>query len=79
MDTWDEFWEGLRAALDDAGITIPDNTLCVWDGTDDSYPKRFPSDSFATHGFDETEFHWQELDDGILSARKSVSLAGRID
>lgn len=69
-DSWGQYWEELTIGLADAGISFPDAAPDAWEGTDDGLPKRFHYEALCELGFDEIEFIWQDLGDGILSAKK---------
>jgi SAM-dependent methyltransferase len=69
-DTWDEFWKGLAREPELAELLARRNEKALWEGDDDGLPRSFHRQSLTAAGFDRIEFHWQELGDAILGARK---------
>ncbi len=69
-DTWEQYWEWLTSSLGNVRVSFADVAPSAWEGTDDGLPKHFHYETLRNCGFDEIEFHWQDLGDGILSAKK---------
>lgn len=74
-DDWDGFWRSLAAELGQLGLQesswqASQNGISTWEGTDDGLPKNFHVSMLQQCGFEKIEFHWQELGEAIIGARK---------
>ena len=69
-DDWDAFWDSLGRELGKLDLRELRNEAEYWEGSDDGQPKRFHIDVLRECGFEQVEFHWQDLGEAVIGARK---------
>jgi ubiquinone/menaquinone biosynthesis C-methylase UbiE len=69
---WDGFWQGLGRELEQTDLLPLRNETMLWEGSDDGLPKQFHVNALQGCGFEQVEFHWQDLGEAVVSARKIV-------
>jgi SAM-dependent methyltransferase len=69
-DDWNGYWSALAAALGrDPSQGAPDEGA-IWEGSDDGHPRSYHLEALQAAGFQDVLFHWQDLGEAIVAARK---------
>ncbi len=71
-DNWDAFWDRLGGELGNLDLLKIRNEEECWEGSDDGQPKQFHFDTSRECGFEKVEFHWQDLGEAVIGARKPL-------
>ena len=66
-DDWEAFWNELELAL---GGQVDRKDEELWEGTDSGLTRQFHVDALRTCGFDQVAFHWQDMGEAVIGARK---------
>jgi SAM-dependent methyltransferase len=66
-DDWEDFWRELERAM---GRKLDRSEEELWEGTDSGLPRQFHVDTLRACGFEQVAFHWQDLGEAVLGARK---------
>jgi hypothetical protein len=66
-DDWEEFWRELELAV---GEEIDRKDEELWEGTDSGLSRQFHVEALQACGFDQVAFHWQDMGEAIIGARK---------
>lgn len=66
-DDWRAFWEELQQAL---GREIDRTQEDLWEGTDSGLPRQFHVETLRQSGFEQIAFHWQDLGEAVIGAKK---------
>jgi SAM-dependent methyltransferase len=66
-DDWEHFWHELEQA---AGKDLDRSEEELWEGTDNGLPRQFHVESLRASGFEQVAFHWQDLGEAVIGARK---------
>jgi SAM-dependent methyltransferase len=66
-DDWEDFWRDLEQAM---GHKLDRSEEELWEGTDSGLPRQFHVDTLRACGFGQVAFHWQDLGEAVLGARK---------
>jgi SAM-dependent methyltransferase len=69
-DDWNGFWENLGRELGHLDLQALRNEAEFWEGTEDGQPKQFHIAVLRQCGFEYVEFHWQDLGEAVIGARK---------
>jgi ubiquinone/menaquinone biosynthesis C-methylase UbiE len=69
-DDWDGFWEALSREMGQSDLLAQHNQAEIWEGSEDGQPRQFHLDALRACGFQQIEFHWQEMGEAIIGARK---------
>ena len=69
-DNWDAFWSGLGRELGQPVLWGLRNEAEYWEGSEDGYSKQYHVEMLRGCGFEQVEFHWQDLGEAVLGARK---------
>lgn len=72
-DDWDGFWQNLTQAVGQAELSALYHGDELWEGTDDGQPKAFHIAALQECGFQQVTFHWQELGEAVIGARRPVA------
>lgn len=66
-DDWNGFWQGLGQASGQPHLHERE----LWEASgDEGLPRQFHVDALQASGFGRVTFHWQELGDAIIGAKK---------
>ncbi len=71
-DDWNGFWEKLGRELGQLDLQALRNEAEFWEGTEDGQPKQFHIAVLRQCGFEQVEFHWQDLGEAVIGARKPL-------
>lgn len=66
-DDWERFWQDLEQAL---GQPIDRSQEDLWEGTDSGLPRQFHVEALRACGFEQVAFHWQDLGEAVMGAKK---------
>jgi SAM-dependent methyltransferase len=66
-DDWDEFWRELEQAM---GQKLDRSEEEIWEGTDNGLPRQFHVETLQACGFEQVAFHWQDMGEAVIGARK---------
>lgn len=69
-DDWDGFWQALSRELGQSDLLAQYDQAEIWEGSDDGQPRRFHLETLLACGFRQIEFHWQEMGEAIIGARR---------
>ena len=69
-DDWDSFWQNLGHELGQMELLAQRSEMELWEGSDYGLPRQFHITALRECGFEQVEFHWQDLGEGVISARK---------
>jgi len=72
-DDWNGFWEKLGRELGQLDLKALRNEAEYWEGTEDGQPKQFHIAVLRRCGFEQVEFHWQDLGEAVIGARKPLA------
>ena len=70
-DDWDGFWQALSREMGQSDLLAQHNEAEIWEGSEDGQPRQFHLDTLRACGFERIEFHWQEMGEAIIGARKA--------
>ncbi|MFH1737782.1 MAG: class I SAM-dependent methyltransferase [bacterium] len=73
-DDWNGFFAKLAAESTRFALMALRNLDEIWEGTEEGQPRQFHLEALRRAGFERIEFHWEELGDAVLGARKPVEL-----
>jgi SAM-dependent methyltransferase len=66
-DDWRAFWDELEKAY---GRPLERKDEELWEGTDSGLTRQFHTETLQACGFDQVAFHWQDLGEAVIGARK---------
>jgi SAM-dependent methyltransferase len=66
-DDWEGFWRELEQAM---GQEQDRSGEELWEGTDNGLPRQFHVETLKACGFWQVAFHWQDLGEAVIGARK---------
>ncbi|MBN1976615.1 MAG: class I SAM-dependent methyltransferase [Anaerolineae bacterium] len=66
-DDWESFWRELEQA---AGEKLDRSEEELWEGTDNGLPRQFHVETLRASGFEQVAFHWQDMGEAVIGARK---------
>jgi SAM-dependent methyltransferase len=69
-DDWNGFWRSLSRELGQTDLLAQRSEAELWEGTDDGQPRQFHVTALRECGFEQVAFHWQDLGEAVVSARK---------
>jgi SAM-dependent methyltransferase len=69
-DDWEAFWRELEQAM---GQKLDRSEEELWEGTDNGLPRQFHVETLRACGFEQVAFHWQDLGEAVIGARKPSS------
>ncbi len=69
-DDWDGYWAALTAALGQHPSQATPDEGTLWEGNDDGQPRSYHLEALRATGFSHVMFHWQDLGEAIVGARK---------
>jgi len=72
-DDWNGFWQGLAAKLGQPNVQALLGETSIWEGSDDGQPKPFHISVLQECGFEQVEFHWQDLGEAVIGAWKPLA------
>lgn len=72
-DDWNGFWQSLAVKLGQPNLQASLGETKIWEGTDDGQPKQFHISVLRQSGFEQVEFHWQDLGEAVIGARKPLA------
>jgi len=72
-DDWDAFWDALGGELGQLDLRELRNAAEYWEGSDDGQPRQVHIDLLRECGFEQVEFHWQDLGEAVIGARKPLA------
>ncbi|HEX7594030.1 MAG TPA: class I SAM-dependent methyltransferase [Anaerolineae bacterium] len=72
-DDWNGFWQSLAAKLGQPDVQALLGETTIWEGSDDGQPKPFHISVLQECGFEQVEFHWQDLGEAVMGARKPLA------
>ncbi len=75
-DDWNAFWQRLSARLGEPNLEALLDETSLWEGSDDGQPRQHHIDILRKIGFTQVEFHWQDLGEAVLGARKPLAGQG---
>lgn len=70
VDDWDGFWQNLSRELRLSNSSASHSEEELWEGTDDGQTREFHIAALSECGFEQVSFHWQDLGEAVIGARK---------
>ena len=70
VDDWDGFWQNLNRELGLSNSSASRSEEELWEGTDDGQTREFHTAALSECGFEQVSFHWQDLGEAVIGARK---------
>ena len=70
VDDWDGFWQNLNRELGSSNSSASCSEEELWEGTDDGQTREFHIEALRECGFEQVSFHWQDLGEAVIGARK---------
>jgi SAM-dependent methyltransferase len=67
---WNSFWEHMERDFAGTGLAVQRDEEALWEGSEDGLSREFHLAALRQCGFKHVEFHWLDLGDAIVGARR---------